>query len=68
MRAAKSITTWIPKKIWCREPDSNRHGRLGPVDFKSTAYTTFAIPAHPTPARYKHRHNNGGDARNRTGE
>ena len=30
---------------WCREPDSNRHGQLRPRDFKSIAYTNFAIPA-----------------------
>ena len=30
---------------WCREPDSNRHGLLRPTDFKSVAYTSFAIPA-----------------------
>jgi hypothetical protein len=31
--------------LWCPEPDSNRHGRLRPRDFKSLVSTTFTIRA-----------------------
>ena|GEM_PF-5633178 len=32
-------------KVWCREPESNRHGAKAPRDFKSLASTYSAIPA-----------------------
>ncbi len=32
-------------RLWCRRPDSNRHGYNYPVDFKSTASTHSATPA-----------------------
>ena len=31
--------------IWCPEPESNRHGRLSPRDFKSLVSTNFTIRA-----------------------
>src|SRR5262249_24643509 len=31
--------------LWCRRPESNRHGPFGPRDFKSRASTNFATPA-----------------------
>ena len=31
--------------LWCRRPDSNRHGPRSPRDFKSRASTNFATPA-----------------------
>ena len=36
--------------LWCPEPDSNRHGRLRPRDFKSLVSTTFTIRATRTTA------------------
>lgn len=30
---------------WCPEPESNRHGRLSPRDFKSLVSTNFTIRA-----------------------
>lgn len=31
--------------LWCREPDSNRHGSYEPGDFKSPASANSATPA-----------------------
>lgn len=33
------------EKVWCPRPDLNRHGLLGPADFKSTTSTDFVTRA-----------------------
>ena len=43
--AARRIVSFRLRTSWCPGPDSNRHGRLKPRDFKSLASTDFATRA-----------------------
>ncbi len=38
-------STESARELWCREGESNPHGREGPRDFESLASSCFAIPA-----------------------
>ena len=42
-----SVNTEIPFSRKCRRPESNRHGRLVPQDFKSCASASSATAAYP---------------------
>ena len=43
------------RDIWCRRPESNRHGMKVPRDFKSRASTSFATPAFPCKDVFYHK-------------
>ena len=43
------IRRWPMMELTCPGPDSNRHGRLKPRDFKSLASTDFATRAWAQP-------------------